>query len=107
MVLGETLEDGDRQTYRMAGLLPVSTSYAKRKLHLGYRVAHLLQQGALGPVGQRLVGHEFHYASVTQSDDSRETAFASITDAEGNNLGTAGHRVGQTTGSFFHTIAHG
>lgn len=107
MVLGETLEDGDRQTYRMAGLLPVSTSYAKRKLHLGYRVARLLQQGALGPIGQRLVGHEFHYASVTQSDDSREAAFASIMDAEGNDLGTAGHRVGQTTGSFFHTIAQG
>ncbi|WP_457090155.1 cobyrinate a,c-diamide synthase [Microvirga sp. P5_D2] len=107
MVLGETLEDGNGQAHRMAGLLPVSTSYAKRKLHLGYRVAHLLHQGALGPAGQRLVGHEFHYASVTHSDNSRETAFATITDAEGNDLGTAGHRVGLTTGSFFHAIAHG
>jgi cobyrinic acid a,c-diamide synthase len=107
MVLGETLEDGERQSFRMAGLLPVSTSYAKRKLHLGYRVAHLLQQGALGPAGQRLIGHEFHYASITQGNDSREAALAAITDAEGNDLGTAGHRVGETTGSFFHAIAHG
>ena len=107
MVLGDTLEDGDRQSYRMAGLLPVSTSYAKRKLHLGYRVARLLHSGALGSAGQRLVGHEFHYASVTCGNESREAAFATITDAEGNNLGTAGHRVGLTTGSFFHAIAHG
>lgn len=104
MVLGESLEDGDGHTHRMAGLLPVSTSYAKRKLHLGYRVAHLLHDGALGQTGQRLVGHEFHYASVTQSDTSREAALATITDAEGNDLGIAGHRIGLTSGSFFHAI---
>ncbi|MGO4525104.1 cobyrinate a,c-diamide synthase [Microvirga sp. 2MCAF35] len=107
MVLGRSLEDGDGNTHPMAGLLPVETSYAKRKMHLGYRVAHLLGDGAMGRVGQRLVGHEFHYAAVTQSDPSRETAFAAITDAEGNALGLAGHRIGHVTGSFFHVIAHG
>ncbi|WP_230533671.1 cobyrinate a,c-diamide synthase [Microvirga roseola] len=107
MVLGETLEDADGHVHRMAALLPVSTSYAKRKIHLGYRVAHLLHQGSLGQAGQRLIGHEFHYASVTRSDESREAAFAAIADAEGTDLGTAGHRIGQTTGSFFHLIATG
>ena len=106
MVLGGYLEDGDGITHPMAGLLPVETSYAKRRMHLGYRVAHLLGDGAMGRAGQRLVGHEFHYASVTQSDPSREVAFATITDAEGNDLGTAGHRIGNVTGSFFHVIAH-
>jgi cobyrinic acid a,c-diamide synthase len=105
MVLGETLEDGDGHVHRMAGLLPVSTSYAKRKLHLGYRVARLLHDGILGRAGQRLVGHEFHYASVTESDKSCDAAFAAITDAEGTDLGVAGHRAGLTTGSFFHAIA--
>jgi cobyrinic acid a,c-diamide synthase len=107
MVLGRSLEDGDGHAHAMAGLLPVETSYAKRKMHLGYRVAHLLGDGAMGHAGQRLVGHEFHYASVTQSDTSRETAFATITDAEGTDLGIAGHRRGFVTGSFFHAIAHG
>jgi cobyrinic acid a,c-diamide synthase len=59
----------------------------------------------LGQAGTRLVGHEFHYASVTQCDRSVETAFARITDAEGQDLGIAGHRSGHVTGSFFHTIA--
>jgi cobyrinic acid a,c-diamide synthase len=107
MVLGRSLEDGDGRAHPMAGLLPVDTSYAKRKMHLGYRVAHLLGAGALGQAGRRLVGHEFHYASVTRSDTSPDAAFAAIMDAEGNDLGTAGHRRGLVTGSFFHAIAHG
>ena len=105
MVLGQSLEDGDGQVHPMAGLLPVETSYAKRRMHLGYRVAHLLHDGVLGSAGVRLVGHEFHYASVAQSDTSEEAAFARITDAEGTSLGLSGHRNGLVTGSFFHTIA--
>ncbi|PVE21420.1 cobyrinic acid a,c-diamide synthase [Microvirga sp. KLBC 81] len=105
MVLGDTLEDGSGQVHPMAGLLPVETSYAKLKMHLGYRVAHLLHNGVLGPAGTRLVGHEFHYASVTQSDNSPDVAFATIMDAEGTHLGAAGHRRGFVTGSFFHAIA--
>lgn len=105
MVLGESLEDGDGRTHRMADLLPVETSYAKRKMHLGYRLATLLHDGVLGRAGERLVGHEFHYASVTQSDTAAEAAFARTADAEGNDLGVAGHRRGHVTGSFFHVIA--
>jgi cobyrinic acid a,c-diamide synthase len=107
MVLGRTLEDGDGHVHAMAGLLSVETSYAKRRMHLGYRVAHLLDDGGVGRAGRRLVGHEFHYASVTWSDTSREAAFATIADAEGNDLGLAGHRSGLVTGSFFHAIATG
>ena len=107
MVLGRSLEDGNSQTHPMAGLLPVETSYARRKMHLGYRVAHLLEGGIMGQAGQRLVGHEFHYASVTQSDPTREAAFATIMDGEGNDLGIAGHRRGLVTGSFFHVISQG
>jgi cobyrinic acid a,c-diamide synthase len=33
MVLGESLEDAEGTTHRMAGLLPVATSYARRRLH--------------------------------------------------------------------------
>ncbi|WP_112663398.1 cobyrinate a,c-diamide synthase [Microvirga flavescens] len=105
MVLGRTLEDGSGHTHEMAGLLPVDTSYAKREIHLGYRVARLLHDGPLGRSGQCLVGHEFHYASVTASDGARASAFAMIADAEGTDLGTAGHRSGYVTGSFFHVIA--
>jgi cobyrinic acid a,c-diamide synthase len=86
----------------MARLLPVATSYARRKLHLGYRVATPLQDGPLGRKGARLVGHEFHYASIVSQDASN---FADVTDATGVSLGAAGHRNGKVTGTFFHVLA--
>jgi cobyrinic acid a,c-diamide synthase len=107
MVLGEGLVDAGGATHAMAGLLPVATSYARRRLHLGYRVAHLVAGGALGPAGGRLVGHEFHYASELTDAPDEAAALARVTDAEGRDLGFAGHRRGGVTGSFFHLIAAG
>ncbi len=43
MVLGESIEDAAENTHRMLGLLPLETSFAKRKLHLGYRVIEPLE----------------------------------------------------------------
>jgi cobyrinic acid a,c-diamide synthase len=105
MVLGQTLQDADGATHPMAGLLPVATSYHRRKLHLGYRVARLCGSGVLGGAGTRLVGHEFHYASELSPIAPEAAALARVTDAEGVDLGLAGHRVGPVTGSFFHLIA--
>ncbi len=105
MVLGQSLEDADGVTHAMADLLPVATSYRKRRLHLGYRVAHLCTDGLLGRRGSRLVGHEFHYASELSPQASESVALARVTDAEGTDLGLAGHRLGRVGGSFFHLIA--
>jgi cobyrinic acid a,c-diamide synthase len=105
MVLGRTLQDAEGRTHPMAGLLPLDTSFSKRRMHLGYRVAHLIHDGVLGTRGTALVGHEFHYATVTESDPARDLALADIADAEGASLGAAGHRSGHVTGSFFHAIA--
>jgi cobyrinic acid a,c-diamide synthase len=102
MVLGESLEDGGGETHIMAGLLPVATSYARRKLHLGYRIAKPLDDGPLGRKGARLVGHEFHYASIICQEPGN---FADVTDASGVSLGASGHRNGQVTGTFFHVLA--
>src|SRR5260370_1355758 len=64
MVLGEALSDAEGRVHRMAGLLPLATSFADRRLHLGYRAATLLGGGPLGPAGARFRGHEFHYATT-------------------------------------------
>ncbi|MGU3536906.1 cobyrinate a,c-diamide synthase [Methylobacterium sp. A54F] len=105
MVLGESLEDAAGATHAMAGLLPVATSYKARRIHLGYRVATLAADCALGPAEGRLVGHEFHYASELTAPPGPDDALARVTDAEGTALGLAGHRRGRVTGSFFHLIA--
>jgi cobyrinic acid a,c-diamide synthase len=103
MVLGEAIETADGVTHRMAGLLGHATSFAKRKLHLGYRDLMLHTDGALGPAGTRVRGHEFHYASVTAA--GHDQPFATATDAYGNDLGGIGGRRGHVSGSFFHAIA--
>jgi cobyrinic acid a,c-diamide synthase len=105
MVLGDTLQDAEGTMHPMLGLLPVTTSFAKRKLNLGYRVAHLMADGIFGTTQAKLVGHEFHYASLASAAPSEGHAFAKCTDAEGNVLGFAGHHIGHVSGTFFHAIA--
>ena len=62
MVLGESLEDAAGRRHAMTGLLGHSTSFAKRKLHLGYRTVRLRGDSSLGSAGALIRGHEFHYA---------------------------------------------
>ena len=103
MVLGESLEDAAGKHHAMTGLLGHSTSFAKRKLHLGYRTARLLSDGVLGRSGTIVRGHEFHYASLTTA--GRDEPFAELTDSEGGGAVKAGGRRGRVTGAFFHAIA--
>lgn len=102
MVLGRTLEDGNGVMHNMAGLLPLDSSFARRRMTLGYRRARLRQGSSFASAGQELLGHEFHYASITASDGE---ALADMADAEGQPLAPAGHRAGHVTGGFFHLIA--
>ncbi|HEY0833775.1 MAG TPA: cobyrinate a,c-diamide synthase [Azospirillum sp.] len=102
MALGAVLEDADGKAYAMAGLLPVSTSFAKRRLHLGYRRAVTLADGPWGPRGTELRGHEFHYASTTAADAGAPLFQA--WDARGADLGAMGSRRGSVCGSFLHVV---
>ena len=104
MILGETLTDADGQAHRMAGLLPVETSFAQRKLHLGYRNAVLSAQTPLGPAATVYGAHEFHYASTVGLGDARP--LFDLSDAAGNDLGPAGLQSGNVFGSFIHLIDH-
>jgi cobyrinic acid a,c-diamide synthase len=83
----------------MLGLLPLQTSFAKRKLHLGYRVLEPLNGS---PWQMPLKGHEFHYASITR-EGAADRLFK-VRDAAGDDLGEAGLRVGSVAGSFMHVI---
>ena len=103
MVLGERLEDANGVTHAMTGLLSHSTSFATRKMNLGYRQATLLSDGPMGTTGQVIRGHEFHYARVT--DAGRDEAFATIADGTGQKIGLSGGKRGHVTGTFFHAIA--
>ncbi len=101
MVLGEGLTDASGTRHAMAGLLGLETSYATRKLHLGYRQATLKADCAIGRRGEKLRGHEFHYSSVISLNDD---PLAEIADAEDVLQTERGARRGSVSGSFFHMI---
>jgi len=103
MMLGATLQDADGVTHAMLNMLSHATSYARRKMHLGYREATLAGSCALGVAGTVLRGHEFHYASTIDPGD--DLPLAHMTDATGADLGPSGGRRGHVSGSFFHAIA--
>jgi cobyrinic acid a,c-diamide synthase len=105
MALGEMLEDAAGEKHRMLGLLGHSTSFAERKMNLGYRCARLLSDCALGGEGDEIRGHEFHYARMI--DAGTDEKLAALADGEGRELGTFGGRRGLVTGTFFHAIARG
>jgi cobyrinic acid a,c-diamide synthase len=100
MALGAGLIDKAGECHEMAGLLGLVTSFATRKMHLGYRHAQMLAPVAGLP--NRMAGHEFHYATITAQPDE---VLAKVTDAEGNGVAETGSRRGRVSGTFFHMIA--
>ena len=97
MLLGEVLTDAEGVAHRMAGLLPLETTFAKRQLHLGYRVVEALG----GPFPGRWAAHEFHYATTTRASGS---PLFRAWDAEGAVLEPMGLCHGGVSGSFAHLI---
>ncbi len=103
MVLGEALEDAAGIRHCMTGLLGHATSFARRKLALGYREARLRRDSMIGSAGGVMRGHEFHYASLIASGP--DDPFCDLADGRGRPLGPAGGRRGNVTGTFFHVVA--
>jgi cobyrinic acid a,c-diamide synthase len=101
MALGRGLIDATGDTHEMAGLLDLETSFAKRKLHLGYRVARLAADHCLGRAGTMLRGHEFHYSTVLRQAGD---VFVMARDAYSDSDRPEGLRKGHVSGSFFHFI---
>lgn len=99
MVLGEGLIDAEGARHEMLGALPLVTSFATPKRHLGYR--------RLVPMpgffwNMELSAHEFHYATVVSEGDADR--LFSARDALGTDQGAAGLRRGNVAGSFMHVI---
>jgi cobyrinic acid a,c-diamide synthase len=99
MVLGDELIDAQGTRHAMLGLLPLETSFATRRRHLGYRrlLAH-----AGAPWQGALTGHEFHYSTLVR--EGRASRLFEARDATGALIGNVGLRVGRVMGSYIHLI---
>lgn len=98
MVLGQGIEDKNGKGHKMLGLLNLETSFAKRKLHLGYRRIEAIENFVLG---SKFAAHEFHYTSALKEEG--EPLFKAK-DALGETLGNSGLRDGSVLGSYMHII---
>ena len=107
MAMGEGLIDATGTRHEMAGFFKLTTSFEKRRMHLGYRLATLASPIPGHAAGTRLRGHEFHYASILEHNDA---PLAQVVDASGAVVPETGSSKtfdggGRATGSFFHLIA--
>lgn len=99
MVLGDALIDGEGASHAMLGLLPLVTSYAVRKRHLGYRRVTPVDTGCFAGA---MTAHEFHYSTVVAEGDADRLFTAR--DALHNDLGAVGLRRGKVCGSYMHLV---
>ncbi|MEM8775945.1 MAG: cobyrinate a,c-diamide synthase [Pseudomonadota bacterium] len=97
MVLGDALIDAEGTLHKMAGLLTLETSFAERKLHLGYRRL----RASTGPLDGDWTGHEFHYATTLKAEGD---PLFEVQDAEGTSLPSMGLRTRKVSGSFAHLV---
>lgn len=102
MVMGQAIIDAQGQAHAMAGLLGLVSSFAERRLQLGYRQARLLAPMGGHEAGAALRGHEFHYSTIVDQPDE---PLAHVVDAVGATVVATGSRRGRVTGSFFHLIS--
>ncbi len=102
MVLGAALTDSEGARHEMVGLLGLETSFAQRRMHLGYRLAELAAPIPGHRPGARLRGHEFHYSTILAQPDP---PLAVVRDASGAIVEETGSRRRHATGTFFHLMA--
>jgi cobyrinic acid a,c-diamide synthase len=75
MYLCRDITDVDGRKYPMTGCFPLSTRMFPRLKSLGYREVTLGADTILGPAGQTVRGHEFHYSDLAGPVESVETNY--------------------------------
>jgi cobyrinic acid a,c-diamide synthase len=99
MILGKAIIDEKGKTFPMTGLLDLTTSFAERSLHLGYRK---LKRLADMPVPALAYGHEFHY--TTAISENGQPLFQAQ-DRQDKDCGKMGLVKDTVFGSYAHLIA--
>ena len=102
MVLGESLEDAAGKQHAMAGLLGHATSFARRKLHLGYRTTGSCPTPCSARRAQSFAATNF---TTPRSPLPAMTMLLRSSTTAGRALGKSGGQRGRVTGTFFHAIA--
>jgi cobyrinic acid a,c-diamide synthase len=94
LYLCESLEDLDGRSWPLVGAVPGRATMRSRLQGLGYVEARLVASSLLGPAGELVRGHEFHYSSC-ELENARHPAYA-----------VAGAPEGYAAGDLFASYIH-
>jgi len=100
MTLGDSITDAEGSRFQMAGLLSLETSFADRRLHLGYR--KVAPRHKAWPAPGPLTAHEFHYSTAIKASGA---PLFDVMDASGQSLPPMGLQQENVFGSYAHIIA--
>jgi cobyrinic acid a,c-diamide synthase len=101
MYLCREMGDIDGQVFPMTGCLPYATRMLDRRKALGYREVTQIRTTPLGPAGQIMRGHEFHYSTMVGAAGGAENVYR-LTDRAGLEKANEGFLSDQTLGSYVH-----
>jgi cobyrinic acid a,c-diamide synthase len=87
--------------YPMTGCFPFSAQMYSRLKALGYREITLTKDTIIGPSGQTIRGHEFHYSELRKSESRMDTVYR-LTDRVGVDKPPEGYYTNRTLGSYTH-----
>ena len=100
MVLGKGIVDQKGKFHEMFGLLGLVTSFEKKKLHLGYRLAKPKYNSI--NKSKSLRGHEFHYSTILEQPDNE---LYEVFDANNIKVNETGSFRNKVSGTFFHYLS--
>jgi len=101
MYLCRELSDQNQRRFPMTGCFPFSAQMDSRLKALGYREITLTKDTIIGPAGQTMRGHEFHYSTLEKIQTKTDTVYR-MTDRAGIDKPPEGYYVNRTLGSYTH-----
>ncbi|MBW1708523.1 MAG: cobyrinate a,c-diamide synthase [Deltaproteobacteria bacterium] len=106
MYLGRELIVRDR-TYPMAGVFPVTFGIESRPQGHGYTILEAVKPNPYYPVGEELVGHEFHYSRPLNYEADKVDLVLKVRRGYGFDQGRDGLVVRNVLGTYTHLHALG
>jgi len=91
----------DDNHYPMVGCFPFTAKMYSRLKALGYREITLTQDTIIGPSGQAMRGHEFHYSELKESRINVDAVYRPM-DRTGVDKPPEGYYTHRTLGSYTH-----
>jgi cobyrinic acid a,c-diamide synthase len=101
MYLCRELSDQNHRPYPMVGCFPFTAQMHPRLKALGYREITLTRDTLIGPAGQTMRGHEFHYSELKNLESGMDTVYR-LTDRVGVDKPPSGYYTKHTLGSYVH-----